>query len=140
MSVRGRLRINLIDESKAYGYTLVIWGSGAALIDAFGFPSAMKVMLYVLGAVVGFGILALIVYGNVFRRVENIRDDAMVAASSIHLIAALGTIAVVMLFADTLPVAWSFFLAGVNATVTYNILLLVESVFSQELVTRSWRV
>ncbi len=138
MSFAGRLRTNLTDESRAYGYTLVIWGSGAILIDAFGFPTPMQVLAYITGAVAGFAVLALVVYGNVFKRVEAIRDDALIVASSLHFIAALGTIGILMLFVDALPVMWAFGLAGVNATVSYNVLLLVEAVFSEELATTSW--
>lgn len=139
MSFTGRLRINLTDESRAYGYTLVIWGSGAILIDAFGFPSPLQVIAYIAGAVAGFGILALVVYGNVFQRVENIKDEAVVVASSIHFIAALGTVGLATVLTGRLPATTSFFLVGVNATVTYNILLLVETIFSREIATRSWR-
>ncbi|MFB6294780.1 MAG: hypothetical protein ABEI97_03400 [Candidatus Nanohaloarchaea archaeon] len=139
MSLTGRLRINLTDESRAYGYTLVIWGSGAILIDAFGFPTPLQVMVYIAGAVAGFGILALVVYGNVFRRVENIKDEAMVVASSIHLIAALGTVGLAAVAANRLPATTSFFVVGVNATVTYNVLLLVETIFSREIATKSWQ-
>lgn len=138
MSLSARLRANLTDESRAYGYTLVIWGSGAILVDAFGIPTPEQVIAYATGAVIGFGVLALAVYGNVFRRVEAIREEALIVASSIHFIAALGTIGVLLLFVDRLPALWGFVLAGVNATVTYNILLLVESRFSEELATRSW--
>ncbi|MDY6769769.1 MAG: hypothetical protein SVU88_02240 [Candidatus Nanohaloarchaea archaeon] len=139
MSVSGRLQINLTDESRAYGYTLVIWGSGAVLIDAFGFPDPGLVMAYITGAVLGFGALALVVYGNVFRQVENIKEEALIVASSIHFIAALGTIGAAMLFVPRLPELWAFLLAGVNATVTYNVLLLVESIFSREIATKSWK-
>lgn len=133
MGLSSRLQTNLTDESKAYGYTLVIWGSGAILIDTFGFPGSVQVATYILGAVVGFGILAIAVYGSVFRRVTSVKDEAMIVASTIHFIAALGTIGLSGVLVSTLPELWGYFLTGVNATVTYNLLLLVESAFSAEI-------
>ncbi len=132
------LQINLTDESKAYGYTLSIWGSGASLINAFGFPAATEVMLYILGAVVGFGLLAVAVYGAMFGSVSNLKDEEMVVASMIHLVAALGTVGMSLVIVDQLPAQPAFFLTGVNASVTYNLLLLAETVLFGELAARPW--
>lgn len=139
MSFRGRLRTNLAEESKAYGFTLVIWGSGAILMDQHGFPTVFQVMLYVLGAVLGFGLLAIAVYGSVFREFSGIREESIIVASTIHLLGALGTISLVILFGAVLDPGWAFFIAGLNATVTYNLLLLIEAVFSEGVSSRGWR-
>lgn len=138
LRLRNQLQVNLTDESKAYGYTLSIWGSGASLINAFGFPSGMEVMLYVLGAVVGFGLLAVAVYGGMLGAVANLRDEEMVVASMVHLLAALGTVGASVVIANTLSAVPAFFLTGVNASVTYNLLLLAEVALSRELATRPW--
>lgn len=134
-----QLQINLTDESKAYGYTLAIWGSGASLINAFGFPAGLEVMLYVFGAVVGFGLLAVSVYGAMFGAVPNLEEEEMVVASMIHLLAALGTVGMSIVIAQELPAQMAFFLAGVNASVTYNLLLLAEVALSRQIASRPWR-
>lgn len=139
MSLRGHLQINLTDESKAYGYTLVIWGSGAILIDKLGFPGSEAVLLYILGALAGFAALSVLVYGNVFREVTNIKDEVLVVASMVHLIAAMGAVGLSVIIARYLPVYWAFFTAGVNATVSYNLLMLAEVALSEELASHPWR-
>lgn len=133
-----QLRINLTDESKAYGYTLVIWGSGAALINAFGFPATSHILLYIIGALAGFALLAAPVYGGFLGRIPNRKDEEMIVASMIHLIAALGAITVATQLAVMLPADTAFFLCGVNASVTYNLLMLVEVAFSEELASHPW--
>lgn len=133
-----QLRINLTDESKAYGYTLVIWGSGAALINAFGIPATYNILGYIIGALTGFALLAAPVYGGFLGRIPNQKDEEMVVASMVHLIAALGSIAIATWIASTLPAETAFFLCGVNASVTYNLLMLAEVAVTEELASHPW--
>lgn len=126
------LHANLTDESKAYGYTLCIWGSGALLIEAFGLPNFLEAMSYVAGAVTGFALLAVIAYQGVFVNVSNEKEDQLIVGSMIHYLAAIGTVGLSIL----LHMDWavlSFFLVGLNASVLYNIFLMVEAVFFEEL-------
>ncbi len=132
-NAREKLAANLVATSKAYGYTLCVWGSGAVLIAEYGLPQAMAVLLYVVGAVTGFGLLATVVYGTLFSEVEEIHEDHILAATMIHYVAAPLTVAGSLLIArHTHPMA-GFFLAGANATIGYNVLLLVESLVYEEL-------
>lgn len=126
------LKTNLTDESKAYGYTLVIWGSGTLLIKQFGLPGFPLVMAFVAGALTGFAILAFVAYQGMFRGIVNKHDDRLIVASMIHYIAALGTVGLSMLLHVTNPLT-AFFLVGVNASVMYNVLLLVETAFGEHL-------
>lgn len=129
MRVRSSLHANLSGESKAYGYTLCIWGSGAVLIAEHGLPATLEVLAVAFGAVLGFAILALLAYGSVFREIEisSGTEDPLIAASMVHLIASLGTIIIAAGIARIVPdPVWGFFLAGVNASVSYNIGLLLE--------------
>ncbi|MFB6077099.1 MAG: hypothetical protein ABEK12_03140 [Candidatus Nanohaloarchaea archaeon] len=128
-----QLRINLTDESKAYGYTLVIWGSGAVLTNAVGVPLATQIMTYILGALTGFGLLAIPVYGGVFGRIPNVKEEEVIVFSMVHLLAALGTIAIAAGIADMLPPLWAFFMVGLNATVSYNVFLLAEVLIARQL-------
>lgn len=126
------LKTNLTGESKAYGYTLVIWGSGAILINQFGLPGFQEVMLYVFGALTGFALLALIAYRGMFLDVNNPREERLIVVSMIHYIAALGTVGISKLL-HVEPAGLAFFLVGINASVMYNVLLLVEIVFGEHL-------
>lgn len=134
-----RLRINLTDESKAYGYTLCIWGSGAVLIGNFGIPSTQQVLLYALGAVIGFAVLAGAVYRGLLKEVSREQDDQLMVASMVHFLAALGTISLTVLLTPY-PAEAAFFLAGANATVSYNMLMLAEVFLAEELQTLEARL
>lgn len=126
------LHTNLTDESKAYGYTLVIWGSGALLIEQYNFPVLAEVMSFITGAIIGFGLLAVIAWHGVFRDVPVMHDERLTVASMIHFLAALGTISISKLLHVGDPVT-AFFIVGVNASIMYNLLLLLEAVFTEEL-------
>lgn len=132
-NTKEKLAINLTDTSKAYGYTLCVWGSGAVLISKFGMPDPLTVLLYVVGNVLGFGVLAVIVYGTLFVDVEDIKDETVLAATMIHLIAAPLTVVGAYLISLYLRPTWAFFVAGLNATISYNVMLLVESLIFHEL-------
>lgn len=134
MKAREQLAINLTDTSKAYGYTLAVWGSGAVLIGRYGFPEPLYVMAYTFGAVAGFGILALMVYGTVFKEVTDLKEDTLLVATMLHFIAALGTIALSAGIAEVIASPLhGFLLVGINATGSYNVGLLVEAVLYREL-------
>lgn len=53
-----RLAENLTGESKAYGYTLTIWGGGSLTIAQYHTPAALEIFLYVGGALAAFATLA----------------------------------------------------------------------------------
>lgn len=133
MDARQKLQTNLTGESKAYGYTLSVWGSGAVLTHFFGLPTLIEVFLFVAGAVTGYGILALAVYRNMLTPVQTPVPEQVIVASMIHILAAAGTVGIAMVLSWMLPFAWAFLLVGVNASFMYNVLLLVEVFLSEEL-------
>jgi hypothetical protein len=51
-----------------YGYTLTVWTSGAILTHARGVPSSVDALLFMLGAVAGFGLVALVAFGDLRLR------------------------------------------------------------------------
>lgn len=132
MTPTRRLHIYLTEESKAYGYTLCIWGSGAVLMNQFELLP-MSVLLYVTGAVLGFTVLSFVAYRGFFVEVERRQEETVIVASMIHYLAALGTVglAYFLTYLDSAPLA--FLIAGINATTTYNVLMLAEVVLSREI-------
>ena len=50
----GFLAYAIAGESKAYGFTLVIWATGTATIGQHGYPDELRVLLFVLGALSAF--------------------------------------------------------------------------------------
>lgn len=133
-SARDQLNVSLREESKAYGYTLSVWGSGAILIYGFGIPEAFEVFLFISGAVVGFLALAAVAYRGMLKVVEKPIEEKLLVLRMIHFIAALGTVGISYIITENMANIWAFTLSGINATVSYNILLLVEDYISREVV------
>jgi hypothetical protein len=67
-TVRGSYRIHLqtavANSAAPYGYTLTIWTSGAVITHARGIPTAWEALLFLAGAVIGFGMAAALAYGR----------------------------------------------------------------------------
>jgi hypothetical protein len=136
MDPRSRLADNLVRESAAYGYTLTVWGSGAMLIAAFGMPPPDEVFAFVSGAVVGFAALAALAFQGVLEERDTDCGDLRVA-SMVHVVATLGTLAVVYGFTHLrdwlLPDLAAFAAVGVFVVVGYNLALLVEELLAHHL-------
>lgn len=133
MHPRHRLEATLREESRAYGYTLTIWGTGALLIGDIGFPTTVEVFAFATGAVAGFAVLALFAFGSPLDRIDAERPSTVVV-SMIHVVATLGALGCgELLLRLSLPDAATAFLVAVAVTVAYNLLLLVEQWLAETL-------
>jgi hypothetical protein len=116
----------LAGESRAYGFTIAFWGSGALLINQFGAPNLIQALSYGFGAVLGFGVLAL----SLLRKSRNSTssgDQTLIALSTVHYLSALAPIIFTHLVIQTgLPVEVKFLLGGMGVSVLYNLLSIVE--------------
>lgn len=139
METLRQLRTSLNSEAKAYGYTLSIWGSGALLITTFESLTPEMILLFILGGVSGFGLLAIIAFHQVFRTVDNPREDKVLVAASIHIFAAFGNVllsySLVEVMHGIIRPTMLFFIIGFSASFSYNILLLVETYISERIMT-----
>lgn len=59
------LRFALGRQANAYGFTLIIWGSGAIAMAQLGTPAPLDVFAFVLGATVSFSLVVAAVLGFV---------------------------------------------------------------------------
>ncbi|MDY6774215.1 MAG: hypothetical protein SVS85_03360 [Candidatus Nanohaloarchaea archaeon] len=125
------LRSVLADESKAYGFTIAFWGSGTLLITQFGLPGIENVLLYALGAITGFGLISLLAFRSVLKHVKLMRPNFLVA-SMVHYLAALTPILVTYSLLG-LGESYAFFLSGASVSVVYNLLILAEELFFEEI-------
>lgn len=127
----------MTSESMAYGYTLSIWGSGAFLITAFGSLTPELILSFIAGGVTGFAALAVAVFRSFFGEIQDEKHGAFVVASMIHIFASLGNVFLSYLFISWLEPVLSpvvlFFVIGFHATVTYNIMLLVEEFIGEDI-------
>lgn len=127
---RDFLRSTLEKESRAYGFTIAFWGSGAILIGEHGLPSLIEALSYGSGAVLGFGLLTLVAYQRAFGRPEHENDKVMILGM-VHYIAALLPIVLAAYFAQ-LTSPWSFLFTGASASIAYNLGMLVEEALSEK--------
>ena len=118
------LQSMLAGESRAYGFTIAFWGSGALLINEFGAPNIFMALSFGFGAVLGFGILTLSAFKN--GRAES-SDEAILLLSTIHYLSALipmiVTHGLIQLETASEP---TFLLAGLSVSMLYNLLALLE--------------
>ena len=63
-SYRAHLRSAVATSAAPYGYTLTVWTSGAVTSHARGIPTAWEALLFLAGAVIGFGLTAGLAYGR----------------------------------------------------------------------------
>lgn len=129
---RDLLRTILMQESRAYGFTIAFWGSGALLIGSFGVPSIGGVLAYGSGAVIGFGVISLIAFERALGNVESSQQDYLVL-SMVHYLAALAPILLTYLYVGIIGIGLmeSFFLSGLSVSITYNLMMLVEEHLSE---------
>jgi hypothetical protein len=65
---REALRSILRTETKAYGFALVIWGTGALSEAQRGTPSKVSVVAFIGGAIAAMGIITAVTLGGPFAR------------------------------------------------------------------------
>lgn len=124
------LKATLAGESRAYGFTIAFWGSGAMLIKEAGLPTLLEALSYGGGAVLGFAALTTLVYGNALRIAEYKEND-IVVLGMVHYLAALIPIAAAAYLAK-MDAPLSFLLTGFAVSTTYNLGMLVEESISEE--------
>jgi len=126
------LRSTLAGESRAYGFTLAFWGSGALLLKAFGTPSLLEVMLYTSGAIVGFALVTLLAFREPFQTVQREEETEYMVFSMVHFISSLAPILITygLTVLSSHPVI--FFLSGASVSMNYNLLMIIEKEFIEQ--------
>lgn len=136
------LRSVLAQESRAYGFTLAFWGSGALLIGSYGLPSLAEILLYTVGALIGFGFMTVLAFKDAFTTVET-KEPEYLVFSMVHYMAALLPILVAHLltqlkYASFLPFMgldsafFAFLLSGIGISTVYNLSIPVEDRLSRK--------
>lgn len=110
-------------SAAAYGYTLSIWTSGASLIHEHGQPSNVDVVLFLLGGVTAFALVALAATRGSRDLPEGLPEGAVLQAGAMHFVsagAALGASIAISILVNG-DVAWplaSFCLTTLYLTLT----------------------
>lgn len=118
------LQSMLAGESRAYGFTIAFWGSGALLINQFGAPNILQALSYGFGAVLGFGVLAFTTLKDMSSESS---EDAFMVLSTVHYLSALMPMVVThMAIQLELRPEPTFLIAGASVSMLYNLLAVLE--------------
>ena len=131
MNSHNFLRSALANESRAYGFTIAFWGSGAILVAEHGLPSLTEALSYGGGAVIGFGLLTLLAYHRALGE-PDYQENKIAILGMVHYLSALLPILLAAYFAK-IGSPWSFGLTGLSTSVAYNFGMLVEEALSERI-------
>ncbi|MFB6216982.1 MAG: hypothetical protein ABEJ03_04650 [Candidatus Nanohaloarchaea archaeon] len=125
------LRNVLATESRAYGFTIAFWGSGAILINEFGVPGIEGVLAYATGSIIGFALITLAAFRQPLENVEYEETEYMVF-SMIHFLSSLAPI-LFAYWATGLEQNLAFLLSGASVSMNYNLLMVVEESVAEKI-------
>lgn len=126
------MRTLLVRESFAYGFTIAFWGSGLLLINEYGLLHAGGIMAYAVGAITGFGVLAVATFGSAVDQIEVDSTPSYVVLAGIHYLSALVPIAMThFILLAALGKGLSIFLTGATVSIFYNLFATFEEVISE---------
>lgn len=136
------MRSLLVEESFAYGFTIAFWGSGLLLIDEYGLLHTRGILEYAVGAITGFGLLAVVTFGGAVDTVEVDQPPSYYVLAGIHYLSGLVPIGVThFLVGATLGKGITLFLSGAAVSVLYNGFAAFEEVISEavwKIEERNW--
>jgi hypothetical protein len=115
---RASLRHAVTGSAGPYGYTLTVWTSGAVLAHARGLPTTLDALLFMIGAVAGFGAVGWIAFGGFARHLTPSPQRAALW-TSFHVLPVAISIGAAALTAHFLKNSLSWPLAGFFATTIY---------------------
>jgi hypothetical protein len=118
------LRFALSNQANAYGFTLVVWGTGALATWQLGKPDPADVFAYLGGALVSISLIVAVVFGiwHPFETPEQPRRPF----SAMHLASAPAAAAAGWALTLLLGGYGGFFVAAFLAVGIYQLLLAVE--------------
>ena len=122
-SYRTHLKTAVATSAAPYGYTLTIWTSGAVTTHARGVPTAWEALLFLAGAVIGFGVAAAVAYGRPSQILAPREHSFVRLWGGFHLVSvglAIGSAALVTALVKD-PIDWM--IVGFIATFVYLIVI-----------------
>ncbi len=131
-SYRTHLKSAVATSAAPYGYTLTIWTSGAVTTHARGIPTAWEALLFLAGAVVGFGVTAALAYGRPSEILAPREHGSVRLWGGFHLVSvglAIGAAALVTALVKD-PVAWM--IVGFASTLVYLVVIAAQFTLADE--------
>ena len=118
------LRFALSRQANAYGFTLVVWGTGLIATWEIGKPGPADVFCYVGGALVSVSLFVACAFG--FRRHFSVEEPARRPFSAMHLPSVPASIAAGWGLSSVVGGPAGFFIAALGAVAVYQALLAAE--------------
>lgn len=128
---RAALRSMVGAEAKAYGFTLLIWSTGAFLFHYHGFPRPFEVILFVAGAFVGMAVMTVVAFGGLRAAWRQEPDPRRYTYGAIHLLSVAAGMLAAWGIAAALPRVASFVITPLLANVVYQSLIGLEVLLSE---------
>lgn len=120
------LRFAFSGQASAYGFTLVIWGTGALAISQIGTPDPVEVFCYVAGALAAAVLIVAVAFG--FRASLRAEEPERRAHSAMHLLSVPSAMAAGWSVTVALGGWAGYLMAGFIAVLLYEALLSLEIV------------
>lgn len=118
------LRFALSHQANAYGFTLVVWSSGALAVWQLGKPDPGEVFAFLGGALVALSLIVALVFG--IRQPFEDPQPPRLPFSAMHLASAPAAAAAGWALAVATSGTVGFFLASFAASGVYQLLLGLE--------------
>ncbi|MGE5225616.1 MAG: hypothetical protein ACM3OO_01945 [Planctomycetaceae bacterium] len=122
---RDALRTAVASETRAYGFTLLVWSTGALSVAQEGLPTVAQVFAFLLGALLAMALVVLVAFGGPMRRWTTSREPHY-AFGAIH----IGSVAVGTtcgwIVCLALSARMAFAGAAFTAVLVYQLLLGLE--------------
>lgn len=122
---RTALRSAVSSEAKAYGFTLVIWGTGALLVYEQGTPRPYEVLLFAAGALAAMTIAVLAAFGGP-RATWTEEEPLRYAFGALRVVSVIAALLVGWLVAAVLGETAAYLLAPFASVSLFQLLLGVE--------------
>jgi hypothetical protein len=130
ISYREGLRVAVAGGAQTYGFTLVVWTTGALAISEQGLPRPLDALAFLGGALLATALIAIVTFAGLR---STWRDERPVsrAYGAIHAPSVAAGVLMGWLLAAALDGAFAFAAASFVAVVPYNLLLAVEVALSR---------
>lgn len=123
---RSALQTVVAKEAKAYGFTIVVWSTGALLITDRGKPTPLAVLAFAAGILVAQGTAVLAAYGSP-TGVWTSRQHPEYVWSAFHMLPVAAAVLLGWLLAAELTGMWAYLVAPLCAVLAYELLIGLES-------------
>ena len=125
-SYRAHLQTAVANSAAPYGYTLTIWTSGAVTTHARGVPTAWEALLFLAGAVIGFGVAAALAYGRPSEILAPRGHSPVRLWGGFHLLSVGLAIGAATLVTTVVRDSFDWLIVGFVATLVYLVVIAAQ--------------